>query len=126
MDLSPVTTTTSALDDNSWLGSEHGVDSARSVTLDLSTFTEADDYPDGYLKPGIALGKVSASGEYGKFDSGVTDGRETCVGHLFGTTKVNAGAAKAGAALLWHGVVVAARLPAGAAPSSVPPHILYV
>jgi hypothetical protein len=125
MDLQPVITSEGHVGDNSWLGSEHGVDSARSVTLDLSTF-DADDYPDGYLKPGIALGRITASGEYGRADSGVTDGRETALGHLYGTTKVNAGAAKTGGALFWHGVVVAARLPGGAAPDPAPPHILYV
>lgn len=54
-------------DDKSWLGSRHGIGECASVTLDISTFTEAIHYPDGYFKSGIALGKITATGKYGPY-----------------------------------------------------------
>lgn len=56
-----------AVDDTSWLGSRHGVDSCRSVTLDTSTFTPSIHYPDGFFKSGLALGKIKATGLYGPY-----------------------------------------------------------
>lgn len=111
MDISPVKTTFGALDDNSWLGSSHGIDSTRGITLDVSTFTAGTHYPDGYLLPGLPLGKITASGQYGLYDDAAVDGTEVCVGFLYGTTRVPAGATAVAGALLWHGVVVAAKLP---------------
>jgi len=56
-----------AVDDQSWLGSRHGVGEAQSVTLDTSTFTEAVHYPDGFFKSGLALGRITATGKYGPY-----------------------------------------------------------
>ncbi|MFJ9694951.1 head decoration protein [Kitasatospora sp. NPDC101183] len=70
-------------DRRDWLGSEHGTDAPRSVSLDVSKFTAGTHYPDGYLKSGIPLGKITASGLYGPYDDAATDGRQTCVGLLF-------------------------------------------
>lgn len=42
-------------DDQTWLRSRHGLESATPCTLDVSTFTKADHYPDGFLKSGLAL-----------------------------------------------------------------------
>jgi hypothetical protein len=66
MDLS-IRTETFGQDDQSWLGSAHGTNSARTITLDTSTFTEGTHYPDGYFKSGIPLGKITASGKYGPY-----------------------------------------------------------
>lgn len=54
-------------DRRDWLGSQHGTDAPRSITLDVSKFTSGTHYPDGYLKSGIALGKISATGLYGPY-----------------------------------------------------------
>ncbi|MEU1200109.1 head decoration protein [Streptomyces sp. NPDC005813] len=70
-------------DKRDWLQGDHGTDIAVGVTLDVSTFTAGTHYPDGYIKSGIPLGKITASGKYGLYDDTKTDGRQTCVGFLF-------------------------------------------
>lgn len=65
-----------AIDDQSWLGSRHGVNNAQSVTLDTSAFTPSIHYPDGFFKSGIALGKITATGKYGPY-AGTTDEVQT-------------------------------------------------
>ena len=93
-------------DDQSWLGSAHGTNAAQSITLDVSTFTKATHYPDGYLKSGLPLQKLP-SGKYGLWLT-----TKTVAGFLF--TPVSAPADPAtpvGAALLEHGRVIAAKLP---------------
>lgn len=54
-------------EDQSWLGSAHGTDRARPITLDTSAFTEATHFPDGYLRSGQVLGKITATGKYGPY-----------------------------------------------------------
>ena len=77
MDLS-VVTETFGQDDQSWIGAAHGIDLARSITLDTSAFTEATHYPDGYILSGTPLGRITATGLYGPYDNTTpaTDGRE--------------------------------------------------
>lgn len=53
-----------AADDQSWLRSRHGIESATPCTLDVSTFTRNTHYPDGFLKSGLALTKNGTSGLY--------------------------------------------------------------
>ncbi|WP_262391504.1 head decoration protein [Nocardiopsis sp. CNR-923] len=76
-----------AQDDQSWLGSAHGTNMARSITLDTSMFTAGTHYPDGYFPSGLALGRITASGLYGPYDDGAIDGRETLSGFLFTATR---------------------------------------
>lgn len=99
-------------ENRAWLGSQHGTQSNRSITLDVSTFTEATHYPDGYIPSGVVLGEITATGLFGPFDPDATDGRDTAVGHLFNSTAVRAGATNIGAPLLDHGAVVESKLPA--------------
>lgn len=63
-------------DDQSWLGSRHGIGECRTVTLDTSAFTPSIHYPDGYFKSGIALGRITATDKYGPY-SGTTDEVQT-------------------------------------------------
>ncbi|MEV4939553.1 head decoration protein [Streptomyces zaomyceticus] len=86
MDLS-LRTETFGQDRRDWLGSAHGTDAPLGATLDVSKFTAGTHYPQGFIKSGIPLGKVTASGKYGPYDNAAADGRETCVGFLF--TDVN-------------------------------------
>lgn len=53
--------------DTSWLRLRHGVNDCVSGTLDVSTFTPAVHYPDGYIKSGTAVGKITATGKYGPY-----------------------------------------------------------
>ena len=44
--------------DQSWLGSTHGLRNARTETLDISAFTPATHYPNGYIPSGTPVAKV--------------------------------------------------------------------
>lgn len=105
------TTETFGNEDHSWLRSQHGTEAIETAVLDLSKFTKGTHYPDGYIKSGEPLGKITATGLYGPYDSAATDGRETLDGHLFATRAVRDGGGGAVGALLTHGKVVEDRLP---------------
>lgn len=77
-------------DRRDWLGSAHGTDAPVSVTLDVSKFTKATHYPDGYIKSGFPLGKITTGGKYGPYDDTATDGRQTLAGFLFTAQDVDA------------------------------------
>lgn len=109
MDLT-ITTESFGMSDHSWLGSAHGVDSARSVTLDLSKI-DSDLIANGYVPSGLPLAKVSATGLYGQYDDEALDGRATLVGFLVEAVKAVSGHTPSGA-ILEHGAVKADRLPA--------------
>jgi hypothetical protein len=61
-----------AVEDHSWLGSRHGTDATRTITLDLSLFSSTTHYPNGYLPSGMVLGKVTSTGLWGPY-SGTTE-----------------------------------------------------
>ncbi|MEU0858420.1 head decoration protein [Streptomyces griseofuscus] len=114
MDLS-LKTVSYSQDRKDWLGSQHGTDVLRSVTLDVSTFTKATHYPDGYLKSGLPIGKITATGKYGLYDDTKTDGRQTLVGFLWTGVEVidhrgNA-STSVGGSMLIHGFINTAKLP---------------
>jgi hypothetical protein len=112
MDLSIETTTVTGLEDRSWLGSAHGSDSTQSCTLDAALFTAGIHYPNGEIRSGTVLGRVTATGLYGPYDNAVVDGREVAAGLLFNTVRVRAADARIGAPILEHGRVRVANLPA--------------
>jgi hypothetical protein len=66
MDLT-LRTETFGVDDQSWLGSRHGLNNAVSVTLDTSAFNSAAHYPDGYFMSGLPLGRITATDRYGPY-----------------------------------------------------------
>lgn len=53
----------------SWLLSQHGTDpgTTPSITIDVSAFTAAVHYPNGYIPSGTNLAKITASGLYGPY-----------------------------------------------------------
>lgn len=113
MDLS-LKTESFTQDRRDWLGSGHGTDAPVSVSLDVTKFTAGTHYPDGYLKSGIPLGKITASGLYGPYDDTATDGRQTCVGFLFTAQDVNARrvtSTKVVGSMLLHCFIREAKLP---------------
>lgn len=86
-------------------------------TLDVSLFTAAQHYPNGFIPSGTVLGKVTASGKLGPYLDAASDGRQTAVGILRASVQAvqpNTGAVKGsvGCAVLkaW-GVVSVAKLP---------------
>lgn len=101
-----------AVDDQSWLGSRHGVGECRSVTLDTSAFTAGTHYPNGIFKSGLPLGRITATGLYGPYDNAAADGRETLAGFLFSAVDApSVNTVDVVGAMLDHGKVVAAKLP---------------
>lgn len=109
-----LTTTTESFgqDDQSWLASAHGTDTARTITLDTSAFTAGTHYPNGYFPSGLALGVITATGKYGPYNNAASDGTEVLAGLLF--TAVDAPSVNTidpQGALLWHGSVLASKLP---------------
>ena len=93
-------------DDQSWLASAHGTDTARPVNIDVSTLTAGTHYPQGYLTSGFPLKKVG--NRYGLWKNGDEDPIE---GHLFTAVKIPPGATVVVGALFWHGAILAAKLP---------------
>lgn len=63
-----------------WLGSGHALRNARTEILDISTFTAATHYPDGYIPSGTPVAKVG--GVLVPYDA--TEGTVTNAGVLAG------------------------------------------
>lgn len=92
-------------DDQSWLGSAHGTNAAQTITLDVSTFTKATHYPDGWLKSGLPLAK--SGNKYVLWAPAAN-----LAGFLFTTVRVPVSTATpVGAAILERGRVKTAKLP---------------
>lgn len=116
MDLS-VRSTSYGVEKRGWLQGTHGTEPGANpnITLDLSTFVAGTHYPNGYIPSGTVVCKITASGLYGPYDSGASDGRQTPAAGscylLFNSESVVAGQTRAINAGFAHGFVEAARLP---------------
>lgn len=115
-DISVSTVASYQAEKRSWLLSAHGTDpgTTPSVNLDVSAFTAATHYPNGYLLSGIVLGKITATGKYAPYVDAAVDGTGTAAGFLFSSVKVpnTADTTKdTNGALVVHGFVDAAKLP---------------
>ncbi len=97
-------------EDHTWLGSAHATDTADPITLDAALFTAT--FTQGFVPSGVVVGRVTATGKYGRYDNAALDGREVARGHLLTTVALKEGATNVSAALLRHGQVVEANLPA--------------
>lgn len=106
-----LTTTVTTVDDQRWLGSKHGTDTAFSVTLDLAQF--AGLYPDGYIPSGVLLGRLTATQLVAPYDphTPAADGSQVFLGILLEALGVRAGAGNPVGACFWHGRVLRANLP---------------
>jgi hypothetical protein len=107
-------------EDRSWLASPHGTETNAmpGVTVDTSLFP-AGAKANGYVKSGTVLGRVTATGLYGPYDSAATDGRQVPTGLLFQSIDTSHGDSKFGTAQLVHGFVFGAKLPGGAPSAAV-------
>ena len=111
-----VTTTSYQVEKRGWLWGEHGTEPGcnPTITLDFTNggFVAGTHYPNGYLPSGLVLGKITATGKYGVYDSAATDGRQNAAALLFSSVKVPAVlSTPVGAAAFVHGFVDPARLP---------------
>jgi len=115
--------------DQSWIGSRDFTP-PRNVTLDLSAFTKATHYPNGFLLSGIAIAPITATGLYGPYDSAATDGREndTDGGFLFSEIPVSMvdNTADPSGALFYRGVVRSSRLPLSVDAATFGDRIIFV
>lgn len=111
MDISVQPTETWIAEDRSWLGSRDGTNVTQSITLDTSTFTANTHYPDGYIKSGTVLGRITATNLYGPYSNAASDGREVAAGFLYTSTQVRSGGPDVGAPLHWRGVIKESMLP---------------
>jgi hypothetical protein len=92
--------------DYSFLGSQHTMVHRAGVTLDAAT-VGVDANGDKILLAGTVLGKVTASGKYGAYGNGLSDGRQTAVCFLLETVNLRDGDVIAAA--LDHGSVIVPR-----------------
>lgn len=95
--------------DQSWLGSTHGIRNARTGVIDISTFTKATHYPDGYIKSGFPVALVD--GKYVPYDvtAGTTTGAGVLAGHILTDQRV-VGDDDFAAPIFDHGRVKAAKV----------------
>lgn len=105
-----------AAEDRSWFLSDPEDAYCPGGTLDITKFTAATHYPNGYIPSGIVLGLVSASGLYGPYDDTAADGRQTATGILFSTVRTlqwnGTALAKVGVTqVVYNAVVSVARMP---------------
>lgn len=125
-----VTTNEYGTDDREWLGSAHGTQATRTVTIASDDFigqtiggeviASGDTIPSG-----IRLGIVTATGLATISRAAATDGSQNAAGHLMTAVKVTAGR-RVGVALLDHGKVKTDKLPAGSGDGADAPHIIYI
>jgi len=98
--------------DQSWLGSTHGIRNARTGVIDISTFTKATHFPDGYLPSGTPVALVG--GVYVPYDKtvGTTTGAGILAGHILTDQRVVSDTVDFAAPILDHGRVKVAKIAA--------------
>ncbi|MGW2998757.1 head decoration protein [Streptomyces sp. NPDC001155] len=126
--IQPYTTSVTMTANRDWLASRHGTDATETITLDLQKLTKDTHYveaaagqPHGYVRSGVPVGRITASGLFGAYDPAAKDGREVFAGFVYAEAPFTPGTTKVPAALLWHGTVKAAKIPGGIDPSKIAP-----
>lgn len=121
MDIQPTTTETTSTANRRWLLSTYGTETNKTITLDIAqfgegTYTEAVNGVPNVIPSGTPLGKVTASGLYGPYDSAASDGTQTFAGLLETDTAFNTGSVRVGAALRIVGDIDVSQLPVAFTP----------
>lgn len=102
-------------EDRSWLATRKGWDTCRSITLDVSTFTEAENLDGKVLHSGLVLALITATLFYAPYDPDAVDGTQTAAGFLFTSVEIDdvdvAVANNVVSTLIWEGVIKQANLP---------------
>jgi hypothetical protein len=96
--------------DQSWLGSTHGIGNARTETIDISAFTPATHYPNGYIPSGTPVAIVAGLAVPYDVTVGTTTGAGILAGFILTDQKV-VGNTDFAAPVLDHGRVVVAKVP---------------
>lgn len=108
MDLT-VRTETFGSGDQSWLGSAHGTDAARTGTISRAALTKGTHFSDNRLKSGLPLALVDD--KYVPYNSGGSDGTEVLAGFLFTDQPVRDTGGDIVCPILDHGRIRLSRLP---------------
>ena len=95
-------------EDRTWLGSTHALENAQSVILDISTFTEATYWPNGYLPSGLPLAKVS--GLMVPYVSGGSGGTNILSGFLATAQEIKNATEDINVPMVDHGRVITAKV----------------
>ncbi|MFE6186524.1 head decoration protein [Streptomyces sp. NPDC056465] len=121
MSIQPISRSSTYTANRDWLASLHGTDQTETITLDLSKFTAGTHYaastdpvqPYSRFLSGVPVGRITATGLYGLWTKANTDGTQVFAGVVFAEAYFAPGQTRVPAALLWHGVVHAAKVPGG-------------
>ena len=105
-----LTSETYGAGDQSWLGSTHGIGNCRTATLDVSVFTAATHYPNGYIPSGTPVAKVGGVLVPYTVAEGTTTGAGVLAGFLL-TDQPVVGTGDFAAPVLDHGRVKVAKVP---------------
>lgn len=92
--------------DQSWLGSNHGTDNARTATIVLANFTAGTHYPNGHLPSGLA---VNAADEANL--APWTDAAGEELGFILFDQSVDSSDAKFAVPVIRHGIIRTDKLP---------------
>lgn len=96
--------------DQSWLGSSHGIANCRTATFDISAFTPATHYPNGYIPSGTPVAVTADKLVPYDATEAVVTGAGILAGFVF-TDQTVVGAVDFSGPLFDHGRVVAANVP---------------
>lgn len=105
-----LTTETFGAGDMTWLGSSHGIRNARTEILDVSAFTKATHYPDGFIKSGTPVAIVDNRVVPYTVAAGTTTDAGVLAGFILTDQKV-VGDADFGVPVLDHGRITVANVP---------------
>ena len=90
--------------DQRWIGSRHALDSAKTASLQVSAFTEATHYPNGFLPSGLPVNAADPANIVPWAGTGT-------LRFLKDNHEVEAGITTLQVALLWHGLIYTAHVP---------------
>ncbi|KXT55651.1 potassium transporter [Gordonia sp. QH-12] len=93
--------------DQSWLGSRHGTDVAKTVTLNPAAWSAK--IVDGRIKSGEPY--AMKSGLAVPYDATKSDGSEVLAGFVFTDQPVDAARGNIAAPGVWHGRIILSKLP---------------
>lgn len=78
-----------------WLASPQGTEEPKHAVLDFTKFNHANFTATGDIRNGCVLGLITATGKYGPYEPGATDGRQKAAGFVFNDNAIPADAANA-------------------------------
>lgn len=115
MDISVRAGQTYLNENQSWIGKTLALRDADSITLDRSAFDLTTAFPNGFIPSGVVLARITATGLYGPYADAGAGGLADAAGFLVAAVAMDRDSlatSDVGAALMWHGEVIIANLPA--------------